>query len=90
MRLTPEQKLWRAVLEQAYLDAELLAPDPDVSPKEYLRARSFLQAEDAEEAVILGIVCDFAEIPADRVIVWARRRYSVVVSQSPPACSSRL
>jgi hypothetical protein len=73
--LTPEQKLWRAVLEQAYLDAELLSPDPDMSRTEHLRARSFLQGEDPEDALILALVCDFAEVPADRVVVWARRRY---------------
>jgi hypothetical protein len=73
--LTPEQKLWRAVLEQAYIDAELLCFDPDVSPKEFLRARNFLQAADPEEALVLSLICRFAEIPADRVVVWARRRY---------------
>jgi len=78
MVLTAEQKLWRAVLEQAYLDAELLSPDPDISPKEYLRARNFLRAEDPDEALTLALVCDFAEVPTDRVIVWARRHYSVV------------
>jgi len=77
MLLKPEQKLWRAVLEQAYLDAELPSPDGDLSEKEHLRARSFLQGEDPEDALLLALLCDFAEIPADRIVVWARRRYSV-------------
>ena len=77
MLLTPEQKLWRAVLEQAYLDAEMLTPGTDVSPKEYLRARHFLCAEDSEDAMILALLCDLAELPADRIVVWARRRYAV-------------
>lgn len=79
---TPEQKLWRAVLEQAYVDAESPSGDPDVSPKEHMRARTFLCAEEPEAAVILALVCDFAEIPADRIVLWARRRYHAVVGSS--------
>ena len=79
MLLTPEQRLWRAVLEQAYVDAELLSGDPDVSPKEHLRARMFLCAEEPDDAMILALICDFAEIPSDRVVLWARRRYQAVV-----------
>ena len=79
MLLTPEQKMWRAVLEQAYLDAEGLSGDPDISQKEYLRARTFLRAEEPEGAMVLALICDFAEIPADRVVLWARRRYQAVV-----------
>ena len=76
--LTPEQKLWRAVLEQAFLDAEESAA-ANVTSKERSHARSFLRAEQPEEATNLTIVCDFAELPADRVVVWARRRYAVVL-----------
>jgi hypothetical protein len=79
MPLSPEQKLWRAVLEQAYIDAEVLSGDPDVSPKEHLRARTFLCAEDPYDAMILALICDFAELPADRLVLWARRRYQAVV-----------
>ncbi len=74
--LTPEQKLWRAVLEQAYLDAEESAAT-NVTPRQRFRARRFLCAEKPEEATSLTIVCDFAELPADRIVRWARRRYFV-------------
>jgi hypothetical protein len=73
--LTPERKIWRAVLGQAYLDAELTS-FPDGSDQiETLRAQRYLRADSSFEAENLGLVCDFAEIPADRVILWARRRY---------------
>jgi len=76
MLLTPEQKLWRAVLEQAYLDAEESAAT-NVTPRQRFRARSFLLAEKPEEATSLARVCDFAELPADRIVLWARERYAV-------------
>jgi len=75
--LTPENRLWRAVLEQAYADAESLADfvsDDDGSP-EQIRARQYLRGDNKQEAVALNMVCSFAEIPADRVLTWARRNY---------------
>jgi len=73
--LTSERKLWRAVLEQAYADAELpLCPDGSEPPERGL-ALSFVRADAASERENLELVCDFADVPADRLILWARRRY---------------
>jgi hypothetical protein len=74
--LTPERKVWRAVLGQAYADAES-PPFSDGSEEAMERtiARRFLRADSVDEKEILEIVCGFADVPADRVILWARRRY---------------
>jgi hypothetical protein len=75
--LLPENKLWRAVLEQAYEDAEMWA-DLDVaiaSPGDRLKAQRYLRADSVHEAMGLATVCDYADVPADRVILWARSRY---------------
>ena len=77
--ITPELKVWRAVLEQAYQDAELsagLAADGPGS-SECTKARRYLRADSRHEAASLKLVCDFADVPADRVILWARRHYPV-------------
>lgn len=74
--LTPERKIWRAVLEQAYADAEGTAePDPDSGLATQTIARRFLRAASPIEAEILALVCGFAEVPYDRVVLWARQRY---------------
>lgn len=73
--ITPERKLWRAVLEQAYADAELSLSLDGSEPVERLRARTFLRADSSQEEAALDLVCKFADVPADRVIPWARRRY---------------
>ena len=73
--ITPERKLWRAVLEQAYVDAELSLSLDGAEPLERARARAFLRADSSEEEAALDLVCGFADVPADRVIRWARRRY---------------
>jgi len=75
--LTPENKVWRAVLTQAFEDAET-SPNGDESapePSECSRARQYLRADNLKEAEHLKLVCEYAEIPADRVILWARQRY---------------
>jgi hypothetical protein len=73
--ITPELKLWRAVLEQACVDAELpLASDGSESMERAL-ARRFLRADGASEVKDLNRVCEFADVPADRVILWTRKRY---------------
>ncbi len=74
---TPENKLWRAVLDQAYEDAEMWANcDASVpGPSERVKARRYLRADSAFESAGLETVCEFADVPADRVILWARRRY---------------
>jgi hypothetical protein len=76
--ITPERKLWRNVLEQAYMDAELPLSSDGSEPIERILARRFLRANSAFEAGNLNLVCDFADVPADRVILWARRRYPLV------------
>lgn len=81
--LTNERRLWRAVLEQAYADAELPACSPAAAsadagfePATRLQARRYLRADSAYERANLALVCEFADIPADRVVLWARRRYA--------------
>lgn len=73
-----ERKLWRAVLGQAYEDAEG-TPTADETcaeePLETLRARRYLRADSSFEAADLAMVCQFADLPADRIISWARRRF---------------
>jgi hypothetical protein len=73
--LTPERKLWRAVLEQAYLDAELSIFVDETEVLEHIVATRFLRAESPIEAAVLKMVCDYAEIPWDRLVPWARKRY---------------
>jgi hypothetical protein len=75
--ITPERKLWRAVLEQAYVDAELPMSSDAWEPMERTLARRFLRADGVSEAEDLKRVCEFAEVPADRVFLWARQRYPV-------------
>ncbi len=83
--LTPENRLWRAVLEQAYADAESSGDSGDESesdcsdvvdgPPERIRARCYLRGDNKQDAASLVMVCGFAEVPADRVLNWARRNY---------------
>jgi hypothetical protein len=73
--LTPERKLWRAVLEQAYADAGLLTGVDGSEVFERNSARQFLRADEPFEEAVLKLVCDFADVPADRLILWARKHY---------------
>ena len=77
--ITPELKVWRAVLEQAYQDAELSAGLEAGGPEssECTKARRYLRADSRHETASLKLVCDFADVPADRVILWARRHYAL-------------
>lgn len=79
MRLLPGRRLWRAVLEQAYEDAEGIAIEvgTGLAPIEHARARRYLRADGPHEKENLSLVCDFADVPADRVYLWARQRYPV-------------
>ncbi len=88
--ITPELKVWRAVLEQAYQDAELSAcPETDsAESSECTRARRYLRANSPHESVNLKLVCDFADVPADRVISWARQRYRAEAFQKDVECDS--
>jgi hypothetical protein len=70
-----ETKLWRAVLQQAYDDAELAPFTDDTDPAERVRACSYLRADDPTEQENLSLVCEFADVPLDRVVTFARRRY---------------
>ena len=82
--LTAENKLWRAVLEQALDDAELTeCPEIAWEPALRIQARRYLRADEPAQALSLKLVCEFAEVPADRVILWARRRYPRHVTQIP-------
>lgn len=71
--LTPERRIWRAVLEQAYFDAHLPLEADGSEPVERTVARAFLSTDSPE----LRLVCEYAEIPRDRVIVWARGHFSL-------------
>lgn len=79
--LTAEHRLWRGVLNQAYGDAELPveAESEDQLFIEQIRARRFLRAHTPEEEEGLRLVCDYAEVPFDRLVTWARKHYA------PPA-----
>jgi hypothetical protein len=73
--ITPERKVWRAVLGQAYADAEQPLFADGSESFERTCARGFLRADEPVERDILRIVCEFAAVPSDRVILWARREY---------------
>ena len=75
--LTPERRVWRAVLVQAFEDAEMTPVDGEAvaEPLEASRARRYLRADSPLEAADFKLVCDFADLPADRVVLWARRSY---------------
>jgi hypothetical protein len=75
--LTPERKVWRAVLGQAYADAEIstVANGDGVESSECAKARRYLRADSLHEAADLKLVCDFADVPADRLILWAQKQY---------------
>ncbi len=75
--MTPERRLWRRVLEQAYADAELPLglEESDELFIDQDRARRFLRADTMSEEEELKLVCDFAGLPYDRVVHWARESY---------------
>ena len=80
---TPEQKLWRGVLGQAYADAELpldLEGDEELFIDQE-RARRFLRADAPHEEEGLRLVCDYADVPFDRVVTWARKHYAPSAQQ---------
>jgi hypothetical protein len=81
--LTAERRLWRGVLQQAYADAELplAVESEDELIIEQIRARRFLRADTPGEAEELKLVCDFAEVPFDRVVTWARKHYTPAARQ---------
>ena len=74
-----ETMLWRQVLEQAYEDAEIGAATDAVGAESSacIKARRYLRADSPFEAGNLKLVCEFADLPADRVVLWARQRYPV-------------
>ncbi len=75
--ITPEKKLWRGVLEQACADAQLPL-GPEAEDELFIdqdRARRFLRADTPREKEELRLVCDFADVPFDRVMLWARKRF---------------
>ena len=70
-------KVCRAVLGQAYEDAELPAVGDDADTGLRGRARAFLRADTPSDREMLEQICDAAQVPMDRVIAWARKRYLV-------------
>lgn len=81
--LTAERRLWRGVLNQAYADAES-ALDVEAEDElfiEQIRARRFLRADTPCEKEELRLVCDYAEVPFDRVVKWARKHYAPAVQR---------
>ena len=80
--------MWRAVLKQALADAELPKSErTGLEPAARIRARRYLRADSAQAEAYLQCVCEFAELPADRLIPWARRRYPASTDRG---CSSPL
>lgn len=73
---TAENRLWRAVLQQAYEDAEQPQMADGVDPETRARAQRYLRADLAQETEDLKLVCDFAEVPFDRVVSFARKCYA--------------
>jgi len=73
--ITPERKLWRAVLGQAYVDAEQPPRQDGSAPPHRAKARAFLRASEPLEAGVLRMVCELAAVPCDRVVLWARKQY---------------
>ena len=73
-----ERTLWRAVLQQAYEDAEGTPLNDETGSESIVssRARQYLRADNLQEAEYLERVCEFAGIPVDRVILWARQRFA--------------
>ena len=76
--LIAERRLWRGVLQQAYADAELPlgVESEDELFIEQIRARRFLRADTPGEKEGLRLVCDYADVPFDRVVTWARKHYA--------------
>lgn len=74
--ITAENKLWRAVLEQAYDDAEQPQSGDGSDPDARVRACHYLRADTRAEEEHLKLVCEFAEVPFDRVLNFARKRYA--------------
>ena len=75
--LTPERKLWRAVLGQVYTDAQLPLLADGSEPLERSCAREFLRANEPLEEEILTLICELADVPCDRVVLWARKQYPI-------------
>lgn len=81
--LSPEQKLWAAVLFQALRDAVFVDPNPHGNPLRTLangvrRKHSLQSREEAAQWLLydrrtFSIVCDFAGLNADYIRVKARR-----------------
>lgn len=67
--MIPEMMLWKKVLEQAYHDA--LGRGRDAS-----LAQSWLRGDTQEQRFDLVLVCDFADVPLDRMISWAQRKWA--------------
>ena len=81
---TAENRLWRAVLQQAYEDAEQPQMIDGVDPETRARAQRYLRADPGAEIDQLNLVCDFAQVPFDRVVSFARRRYAYVPPEEIP------
>ena len=73
--LTPEMKVCRAVLGQAYEDAELPVVAECAETGLRGKARAFLRADTPPDHEMLEQICDAAHVPMDRVVAWARKRY---------------
>ena len=81
---TAENRLWRAVLQQAYEDAEQPQMADGVDPETRARAQRYLRADAGAEIDQLKLVCYFAEVPFDRVVSFARKRYTYVPAEEIP------
>ena len=73
----PERNLWRAVLGQAYEDAEVPPTNEETGDVglEAECARRYLRGDSPFESANLSFVCAAADVPADRLISWARKHF---------------
>ena len=89
--LTAERRLWRGVLNQAYADAEFSVgvESEDELFIEQARARRFLRGDTPGEKEELRLICDYAEVPFDRVVTWARKHYAPPTRQDLKKAEAR-
>jgi len=73
--LTPERKLWRAVLEQAFEDAEIPVEGNQRVPRRRKRAREYLRGDGLRIEEGLDLVCGYAAL---RSTAWWYGRDSVI------------
>ena len=88
--VTPEMKVCRAVLGQAYEDAELPLLVDGSEPFFRAKARAFLRGDTPADDEMLEQICGSAQVPMDRVVAWARKRYPLAVGSTGTSAGAPL